>query len=105
MNILDLVKQLAINAKEASKKLALTSSKKKNEAFEILKENLQSSLTELLEENKKDINNARAIKMNEALGDQLNCLDQCFKPDPGLPCSAQGRNAFGNKNRSVVARL
>jgi len=76
MSTLDLVTQLAINAKEASRKLALTSSKKKNEAFEILKENLQSSLTELLEENKKDINNARAIKMNEALIDRLTLSEE-----------------------------
>tara|TARA_B110000116_G_scaffold265201_1_gene274051 strand:+ start:2452 stop:3705 length:1254 start_codon:yes stop_codon:yes gene_type:complete len=65
------IKLLGIKAKEAAYQLADISANKKNIALEELKKNLKISENELLESNKKDIENASNINLSSAMIDRL----------------------------------
>ena len=58
MNVIDIIKRLGINAKKASVKLTNVHNEKKNEALDILKQNLKKFSSEIIDINKKDIENA-----------------------------------------------
>ena len=71
MNTKEIVKKLGINAKKAASKLSNTNSKIKNLALENLKKELDLNINEIIEVNKKDIENANLLKLSSAMIDRL----------------------------------
>ena len=71
MSVIDIIKRLGINAKKASVKLTNVHNEKKNEALDILKQNLKKFSSEIIDINKKDIENAYSMKLSIAMIDRL----------------------------------
>ena len=71
-----IIKQLGINAKNAASKLINIQAEKKNEALDYLKRDLKSLSSEIIKVNKKDINNAHAIKLSSAMIDRLTLNEE-----------------------------
>jgi len=71
MNSVEIIKQLGINAKKAAVELANSNNEQKNKALYNLKENLIKFSSEIIQINKKDIENAYAMKLSSALIDRL----------------------------------
>lgn len=72
MNIKDDIIKIATQAKQASRKLANLSSKVKNDALLAMAKALEDNLLQILEENKKDLANAKEKEMSAALIDRLS---------------------------------
>tara|TARA_Y100000590_G_scaffold321902_1_gene364446 strand:- start:4014 stop:5267 length:1254 start_codon:yes stop_codon:yes gene_type:complete len=71
MNTIEIIKNIGINAKKASYKLANIENDKKNLALENLKKELESSSEILIATNKKDIENAKEMNLSNAMIDRL----------------------------------
>ncbi len=76
MNIKKILKQIGINSKFASKKLALVSPKNKNLALKILSKNLIASKKEILKANLKDIKNAKKNSLSKSLINRLTLTNK-----------------------------
>ena len=71
MNTKEIINKLGINAKKAAGKLTNTSSKSKNFALENLKKELDLNISEIIEVNNKDIENANLMNLSSAMIDRL----------------------------------
>ena len=71
MNSFEIIKQLGINAKQASSELANINNDQKNQALNNLCKNLKKFSSEIIEINNKDIQNAHNMKLSSALIDRL----------------------------------
>ena len=71
MNIENIIKTIGINAKKAAHELVNIDSKKKNDSFLALKNAILDSEKDLIEINKKDIDNAINSKLSSAMIDRL----------------------------------
>ena len=71
MNLNKIIKNIGINAKEASGKLANTNNEKKNEALDNLRQDLKLFSSELIKINKKDLDNAHLMKLSSSMIDRL----------------------------------
>ena len=67
MNTKNSIKDLGVRAKKAAGLLANISNDQKNKALNNLKKNLEFYSNELIEINKKDIDNAHTMKLSVAL--------------------------------------
>ncbi|MAX67238.1 MAG: glutamate-5-semialdehyde dehydrogenase [Bacteriovoracaceae bacterium] len=72
------MKKLAKNAKKASKELLRLDSKMKNQIFDELIHHLEKRKKDVLEENKKDLENAFNNDLNSAMVDRLKLTDERF---------------------------
>ena len=70
------IKILGVKAKNAAYLLANTSENRKNAALEELKKNLKVSQSELIDINKKDIENASNINLSSAMIDRLTLTSE-----------------------------
>ena len=70
------IKILGVKAKNAAYLLANTSENRKNAALEELKKNLKISQSELIDINKKDIENASNINLSSAMIDRLTLTSE-----------------------------
>ncbi|MGA1869259.1 MAG: glutamate-5-semialdehyde dehydrogenase [bacterium] len=66
-----LIEDLGIKAKETSFRLARATTKEKNHALEIIACNLHSQLSDIIEENEKDLEKAKAKGLSSAMLDRL----------------------------------
>jgi glutamate-5-semialdehyde dehydrogenase len=71
MNTKNSIKNLGVKAKKAASLLANIANDRKNEALNNLKKNIEFYADELIEINKKDIDNAIAMKLSVAMIDRL----------------------------------
>jgi len=71
MNTKNSIKDLGVRAKKAAGLLANISNDQKNKALNNLKKNLEFYSNELIEINKKDIDNAHTMKLSVAMIDRL----------------------------------
>ena len=71
MNSIEIIKQLGINAKIASSKLAHIHNNKKNEALDNLKKSIKLFSSELIEINKIDVENAHKLELSPAVIDRI----------------------------------
>ena len=71
MSSVGIIKQLGINAKKASAKLANINNKQKNIALNNLKTNIENFSSKLIQINKKDIDYAHSIKLSSAIIDRI----------------------------------
>ena len=71
MNLNKIIKNIGINAKEASGKLANTNNEKKNEALDNLRQDLKLFSSELIKINKKDLDNAHLMRLSSSMIDRL----------------------------------
>ena len=71
MNSIEIIKQLGINAKIASSKLAHIHNNKKNEALDNLKKSIKFFSSELIEINKIDVENAHKVELSPAVIDRI----------------------------------
>ncbi len=71
--------QLGINAKKAETILMNVSTQKKNEALKLIAQNLVSNTQYIIQQNKTDIDNARANGMSESMIDRLTLNEQRIK--------------------------
>ena len=71
-----IIKQLGINAKNASSKLTNIQAEKKNQALDYLKKDLKSLSSIIIKVNKKDIKNAHAMKLSSAMIDRLTLNEE-----------------------------
>ena len=71
MNSFEIIKQLGINAKQASSELTNINNDQKNQALNNLCKSLKKFSSEIIEINNKDIQNAHNMKLSSALIDRL----------------------------------
>jgi len=71
MNLNKIIKNIGINAKEASGKMANTNNEKKNDALDNLRQDLKLFSSELIKINKKDLDNAHLMKLSPSMIDRL----------------------------------
>ena len=71
MNLNKIIKNIGINAKEASVKMANTNNEKKNDALDNLRQDLKLFSSELIKINKKDLDNAHLMKLSSSMIDRL----------------------------------
>ena len=76
MNSVEIIKQLGINAKKAATELANIRNEKKNEALHSLKKNLKNFSSEIIQNNKKDIENAYSMNLSSAMIDRLTLNEE-----------------------------
>ena len=81
MNIQQTIIELGRNAKLASQSMRLLSTDKKNNALKFLSKNIQTFSNEILDENKKDIENAKTNSLSSPL---INRLTMTPKSIEGL---------------------
>ena len=111
------IKEVALTAKEASKKLALTSSEERNEALAAMARVLRDKGSEVVEANQIDMKHAREAGMSEGLLDRLllddarvmsmaDALESLMSlPDPIGIVHEQRRLANGMELRKVSVPL
>ncbi|NLL74508.1 MAG: glutamate-5-semialdehyde dehydrogenase [Erysipelothrix sp.] len=69
------MKEIGINAKKAEQTIAFLSNEQKNDALKLIAKNLNSKRTDILEENKKDVENGVVIGLTDSLLDRLTLDD------------------------------
>ena len=79
MNIYKTIKEFGRNAKRATQSMRLLSTKKKNDALRILSKNIQTFSNEILEANKKDIENAKNNLLSSHLINRLTLTSQSIE--------------------------
>lgn len=70
-----MIKEIGINAKKAEQTIAFLSNEQKNDALRLIAKNLNSKRTDILEENKKDVENGVVIGLTDSLLDRLTLDD------------------------------
>lgn len=70
-----MIKEIGINAKKAEQTIAFLSNEQKNDALKLIAKNLNSKRTDILEENKKDVENGVVIGLTDSLLDRLTLDD------------------------------
>ena len=79
MNIYKTIKELGRNAKAVTQSMRLLSTKKKNAALRILSKNIQTFSNEILDANKKDIENAKTNSLSSPLINRLSLTPQSIE--------------------------
>ncbi|SVE38267.1 uncharacterized protein METZ01_LOCUS491121, partial [marine metagenome] len=79
MNIYKTIKELGRNAKATTQSMRLLSTKKKNDALRILSKNIQTFSNEILDANKKDIENAKTNSLSSPLINRLSLTPQSIE--------------------------
>ena len=70
-----MIKEIGIKAKKAEQTIAFLSNEQKNDALRLIAKNLNSKRTDILEENKKDVENGVVIGLTDSLLDRLTLDD------------------------------
>lgn len=70
-----MIKEIGINAKKAEQTIAFLSNEQKNDALRLIAKNLNSKRADILEENKKDVENGVVIGLTDSLLDRLTLDD------------------------------
>lgn len=70
-----MIKEIGINAKKAEQTIAFLSNEQKNDALRLIAKNLNSKRTDILEKNKKDVENGVVIGLTDSLLDRLTLDD------------------------------
>ena len=79
MNIQKTINELGRNAKAVTQSMRLLSAQKKNNALRILSKNIQTFSQEILDENKKDIENAKTNSLPSPLINRLTLNPQSIE--------------------------
>ena len=79
MNIQKTINELGRNAKAVTQSMRLLSTQKKNNALRILSKNIQTFSQEILDENKKDIENAKTNSLPSPLINRLTLNPQSIE--------------------------
>ena len=74
--MIDNIDQIGINAKEASKILAKTSTEQKNNALRAMSKNVLADKKIILEANKLDVENSKSKNLSESFIDRLELNDE-----------------------------
>ena len=78
-DITKIMNEIALNARIANEKLATASSEEKNDALNIMAEEIENNAKHILSENKKDIQIAKSNSLSEAMIDRLSIDDTDIK--------------------------
>ena len=78
-DITKIMNEIALNARIANEKLAIASSEEKNDALNIMAEQIENNAKHILSENKKDIQIAKSNSLSEAMIDRLSIDDTDIK--------------------------
>lgn len=70
-----MIKEIGIKAKKAEQTIAFLSNEQKNDALRLIAKNLNSKRADILEENKKDVENGVVIGLTDSLLDRLTLDD------------------------------
>ena len=79
MNIYKTIKELGRNAKAVTQSMRLLPTNKKNNALRILSKNIQTFSNEILDANKKDIENAKINSLSSPLINRLTLTPQSIE--------------------------
>ena len=79
MNIYNTIQELGRNAKAATQSMRLLSKKKKDDALRMLSKNIQTFSNEILDANKKDIENAKNNSLSSPLINRLTLTPQSIE--------------------------
>ena len=78
-DITKIMNEIALNARIANEKLAIASSEEKNDALNVMAEQIENNAKHILSENKKDIQIAKSNSLSEAMIDRLSIDDTDIK--------------------------